>query len=349
MTPVQPPKAGRPMIDRVAAALGCKPALRLEQKRPDWAMLLGLALLSSLLTPPRASAQVVPLEPLTLHAGFTRSSFRNVNADDATAAFRVFAQTVARKRGYQMDTDVRLFESPEACEAEIRKGGINMAILDTWDYLGMDIGQVMDPEYVHVEQGSIYKQYLLLTRRGGGATNLAELRGKPLTMLEGKGGNLSRAWLDRLLLTQHLGSKETFFGRLETVAKPSAAVLPVFFGTKPVCLVDRDGFQIMSELNPQVGKGLVITAVSDSYVESVTCISKSGWTSPRAREAIMQAMAELHLEPNGRQILELFKLDQLVPFKEEYLDSARKLRNSCEPMDKLHLAISPGIEPVSKP
>ncbi len=288
---------------------------------------LALAVLCLVAAPRRLSAQQPALQPMTMHVGFTRSSFRNVNASDATAAFRVFAQTVARKRGYQLDTDAQLFESAAACEAEIKQGRINLAILDSWDYLGMDVHQVMEPVFVHLEQGSIFKNYLLLTHRGSGLAKLADLRGKAITVLEGKGGNLSRAWLDSLLLAEHFEIKEVFFSKLEAVNKPANAVLPVFFGAKPACLVDNAAFQIMSELNPQVGSNLVIMASSVPYLENITCISRPGWPSEHARQDLIKAIAELHLEPNGRQILELFKLDQMTPFKDEYLNTARHLQH----------------------
>ena len=281
------------------------------------------------------------MQPVTMHAGFTRSSFRNVNANDATTAFRIFAQTAARKRGYELNVDSKLFDSPAACEAEIKKGNINLAILDTWDYMGMDIKSVMEPVFVPMENGSIFRNYLLLVHRGSGLTNLADLRGRDIMVLEGKGGNLSRAWLDSLLLAQHLGTGETFFHKLVPEFKPVTAVLPVFFGARAACLVDRDAFELMCELNPQVGSNLVALAVSDPYLENVTCLSRSGWPSEHARQDMLKALAELHLEPSGQQVLQLFKLDRLAPFKEEYLDTALKLKATNEILDKQNLATLP--------
>ena len=100
----------------------------------------------------------------------------------------------------------------------------------------------------------------------------------------------------------------------------------------------------MAELNPQVGSNLVITAASELYLENITCIRKSGWPSERARQDVIQAIAEFHLEPNGRQILELFKVDQMMPFKDEYLTTARKLRASGEVLRQRDLANLPGSQ-----
>ena len=105
----------------------------------------------------------------------------------------------------------------------------------------------------------------------------------------------------------------------------------------------------MSELNPQVGSNLVILAVSEPYVATITCLSKSGWNSARARQDVIDAIAELHLEPNGRQVLTMFKLEQVVPFKEEYLDSARKLRATVEIPGKKNAASLPNAQTHSEP
>jgi phosphonate transport system substrate-binding protein len=313
-------------------------------------MRIGLALLGLLTALMPVSAQEGASEPLTLHVGFTLCGFRTVNVNDATAAFRVFALNLAHRRGYKLlSLDTRVFEDPAECEAEIKKGAINLAILDTWDYLGMDIQAVMPPVAVHLERGTPLREYLLLTRRGGEVTGLADLRGKDLAVLDGKGGDLSRAWLDHLLLGQRLGPKESFFRKLDFVAKPTAAVLPVFFGSKAACLVDRGAFQVMSELNPQVGQQLAILAASDPYLESITCVGRSGWPSEGARQALIDSITTLHVEPAGRQILDMFKVDQIAPFKDEYLDSVRQLRAASQRSAKPHLAALPAAKTGGTP
>jgi phosphonate transport system substrate-binding protein len=103
-------------------------------------------------------------------------------------------------------------------------------------------------------------------------------------------------------------------------------VLPVFFGVKPACIVDRLAFETMMEMNPQVGSQLVKVVVSEPYLDSITFMTRHGYVSERARRDLINALAELHQEPAGRQILTLFKVDQLVPFKEEYMKSVKDLR-----------------------
>lgn len=285
----------------------------------------GLLLCLTLAAAP-ISAQPTSLERGPLHVGFTPSTFRNVNPNDAEAAFRVFAQTVGRKQGYDLDTSTRMFESTAACEAEVKKGGLTLIVLDAMEYLGMDVPD-MEPVYVHDEQGVVLKDYLLLTRRGSGLNALADLRGGDIVVLASKSGNVLMAWLEVLLLEKGLGTPEDFFKKVDVVTKPSTTVLPVFFGKKAACVVDRLSFQTMVELNPQIGSNLEPLAVSEPYLDSITCVTRTGYSSARAREDFMRSLRDLHLEPTGRQILTLFKVDRLVPFKEEYLAGVRNLRS----------------------
>jgi hypothetical protein len=57
----------------------------------------------------------------------------------------------------------------------------------------------------------------------------------------------------------------------------------------------------------------------------------------------------MNLEPGGRQILELFKLDRLLPFKDEYLNTVRKLRAASNRLGKQTLAAQLGGQTRSEP
>lgn len=46
-----------------------------------------------------------------------------------------------------------------------------------------------------------------------------------------------------------------------------------------------------------------------------------------ANKIIVQALAELHHNPTGQQILTLFKTGRVVPFQPRYLDSVQGLHN----------------------
>lgn len=208
----------------------------------------------------------------------------------------------------------------------MKRGEIQLAAVGAWEYSDMDISAVMEPVFVHVEQDRALKEYLLLTRRDSGLNTLRSLRGKDIVLLENTVSLLSLPWLEVLLAEENLGTKETFFRKAEVVQKPSAAVLPVFFGTRQACVTDRPAYQILTEMNPQVSASLQVVATSQPYVSSIICMSKNGWPSEESKNDFRTALKDLHQDPDGHQILMLFKVERFEPFKEVYLKSLKELR-----------------------
>ena len=248
-----------------------------------------------------------------------------MNQTDVEAGYKVLAQTVGRRRGYLVTAKVQVFDDAAEFESLLQDETVRLIILDAWRYLGMDTRQIT-PFFVSSEQGKVGKQYLLLTRQGSGLNTLTDLRGKEIVVYEVANTTQGRVWLETLLLENHCGTPEEFFARTDGVGKTTAAVLPVFFGKKQACVVDRASFELMKELNPQVGEKIQVLAASDPVVDSLVCLRNSGWPPGTFREDLIQTLTEFHLEPAGAQILTLFKTDRLIPFEETQLDTMRKLR-----------------------
>lgn len=284
-----------------------------------------------------AGAAEPPASPRNevLTIGLTRTAFLGLNRNDMEAALKVLAQTVGRKRGYQVQVRTQYYEDAPAFAQAIQTGAVRLAIADSWTYLGMRLGDVATPCFVSMEQKKVGKPYFLLSRRESGLDSLANLRGRKLALLEVVNSSLGRPWLETLLLSNRLGSSGTFFSEIHYVGKPSAAVLPVFFGKMDACLVDGPAFSVMTELNPQVGKDLQIIASSEALVDGLDLVSVSGWGEDVSfKRDVIEAIGELHLEPAGQQLLTLFKTDQMVPYADEQLDAVRRLRATHDALSK---------------
>ena len=266
--------------------------------------------------------------------GLTQSCFLNVNRNDAEAAFKSFMRTVGVNRGYHLQTETHVFDDTAAFEKAIKAGRIQLAILNAWQFLTMDIHDHVKPFFVPTERGQVGKRHVLLTRRGSGFDTLASLRGQGLTRLEIANASLGRYWLETLLLAGPGGTPESFFGPIESASKPTAVVLPVFFGKKPCCLVDQFSFEVMAELNPQVGRQLQAVATSDPYVDVIICLANEGFVGSRGKEDTIAGLRDLHQEAAGQQILMLFKIGPLIPFEESQFKEVRALHAQYERLRK---------------
>jgi phosphonate transport system substrate-binding protein len=269
------------------------------------------------------------LKPETLTVAYTKAAFLNVNRTDVEAGYIVLAQTVGRRRGYLVTSKVHVFDEASEFEGLLQDEATRLIIVDAWRYLGMDTSKIT-PFFVSSERGKVGKQYLLLSRQGSGLNTLADLRGKEIMVYEVANTTQGRAWLETLLLESRCGKPDEFFATAMSTGKPTAAVLPVFFGKKHACVVDRAAFELMKELNPQVGKAVQVLAESEPLVDSLVCLRNTGWGSGTFREDLIQTLAEFHREPAGAQILTIFKTDRLIPFEEAQLTTMRKLRATCD-------------------
>lgn len=311
----------------IAAAEPGKPRPPTAGRRIGWRQRVLPALVALVcLAPVWAAGPANVLKPETLRVGFNKNAFLSMNRNDVEDSFKAFTETVGRQRSYLITSRTQVFDENPAFEAAIQSGAVELSIMDTWSYLEMGIQEATEPCFVGATDAGPGRRHLGLTCRESGLNTLADLRGKTIVEFAIANATLGRRWLETLLLESRLGTHDTFFDGVETVGKPSSAVLSVFFGKRPACLVDEDGFTVMKELNPQVGNQLQVGAISESMVNAVICLKRSGWSSEQYKQDLIRGLAELHLETSGQQILTLFKVREQVPFQESQLDTIRKLR-----------------------
>jgi phosphonate transport system substrate-binding protein len=272
--------------------------------------------------------------PEIYSVGMAKVCFRNVNRNDAIAAYKVFLENAGRRFGNIYTAAAEVYDDTPGYEAAIQRQPMNVAVMDPWQYLTMNIHAQMKPFFTIMENGKVGRKYLVLTRRDSGLTNLAALRGKDIMELESVCAGVGKAWFDILLLSEKLGAPETFFGKMEVVPKPTAAVLPVFFGKKPACVVDEASFEMMKELNPQVGQMLQVLASSEIFADVLVCLREERWTSPKLKADTITALNELNQDAAGQQICTLFRIDRMVPFEDTQIETVRKLRATYESLQK---------------
>jgi phosphonate transport system substrate-binding protein len=125
------------------------------------------------------------------------------------------------------------------------------------------------------------------------------------------------------LLKAGLGQTAQFCSRTIQGVKLSQTVLPVFFRQFDACVVTRRGFQVMSELNPQVGQQLKILASSPSMVP-VAFLFRADYSDP-AKDRIIKEIQGVHSTIAGQQVLTLFQCESLKVLSVAALDSSLEL------------------------
>lgn len=259
----------------------------------------------------------------TFRVGFSRGVFSGVNENDARAALRVWGRAVARERGVPTDPDPQIFRSVAELRRSLEARGVDGIALQTTEYAELARLGRLGPSFVMRTAGGIPERYLLLAHRDAGVTSLAALRGRSLILHSNPRMCLAESWLSAMLTDQGLGALRQFSGRLTRHQRLSKAVLPVFFRQADACAVTESGFATMAELNPQVGRQLVVLARSPEYVPMSLCFRSD--YAPAFRDALFDALRRLHESAAGQQVLTIFECERIVDAPSNWADSALEL------------------------
>jgi len=268
-------------------------------------------------------APVQSHENRVLIIGFSRDVFADVHIPDALAAMKVWASELTRNRGVAGSVETKVFENLVQASDAIMNHAVDLIILTTSEYLKIPARSEIEPYFVHTRNGKILEESLILVHSQSGINNLSDLKGKQIILMNHARTSAGKIWLESLILEDGYKNLEDFFANVQVVDKSSKTVLPVYFKQKDACLIHRGGFDMISELNPQLRRELKILVVSPATTPSVTCIRSD--FDPELKNILIDALGNLHNEPRGQQILLLFKVDALESFKASFLDGTRQL------------------------
>ncbi|MBI4661835.1 MAG: PhnD/SsuA/transferrin family substrate-binding protein [Verrucomicrobia bacterium] len=254
---------------------------------------------------------------------FSARMFTGVNENDANAAVRAWAQGLATERNINLDGQPIILQSLAEITEALRSKQVDCVSLTTDDYLTLGPDLQATNLLVSSIAGKTAEQYLLLVHAKSGISSPADLKGRSLVKLDHVRASLSSIWLEVVLAEQGLGLPAQHFSLIRSAQKLTAVVLPVFFRQQEACLVTRSGFDIMSELNPQIRAQLKPLAASPELVPAFTFLRPDYRGAPH--DEIVAEVLKMHLTPSGKQILTLFQTDRIEQRSADVLESAREL------------------------
>jgi ABC-type phosphate/phosphonate transport system substrate-binding protein len=247
--------------------------------------------------------------PPPFRIGFSTTTLGAVNENDAVAAVRIWAQSLVEEKGINADPQPKIFRNINEISTALNEKSIDCINLTSIEYAA--IQHLVNGETIvtAVLSNSITEEYILLVHKDSGIAKLEDLKGHTVGMLQSARTVLSSIWIDTLLAQKGLGAASGFFSKIDLQSKIDKAMLPVFFRQMDACIVTKNGYRTMAELNPQMGQYLTILERSPAVIPVVFCF-RADYHSP-IRDQILQVLSKWHLSNAGRQILTLFQTDSL--------------------------------------
>jgi phosphonate transport system substrate-binding protein len=259
-----------------------------------------------------------------LRIGVSASITGEMNVNDARVALRAWAEEVARQSGLRFEPELCTYEE---LIQKIRNHQVDAFSLNVLEFARVAVyaGRELVVDQSQLPDG---EDYVLLVHQSSGIQSLADLHGRSLLLYRNTRTCLDRIWLDTLLAAAHLGSADSFLGRLESSPKVSRVVLPVFFRQADACLVPRQAFSTMCELNPQLARQLHTLAISPKLLTTFMAFHKD--CPPETRRKFLAAVSDLQRTAAGRQALTLFGGTHLVQADIAALHTSLELLHAYE-------------------
>jgi ABC-type phosphate/phosphonate transport system substrate-binding protein len=255
--------------------------------------------------------------------GFIGSMFSDVNENDAKAAVKVWGALIANEQNIPTSPDPAIFKDIEAVRRSLREKKVDAVGITLIEYAQLLPEISFSPIFLTYNAGSLTERYVLLTHRDGPIKKLADLGGRSLYMHTNPRACLAPLWLDDLLMQQGHPTAARLIGKIVKESKLAKVLLPVFFHQADACVVTRNGFDTMSELNPQISRQLVVLAESSAMVPAVFAFRAD--YNPSFKEKLIAGINALKTTPAGRQVLTIFHSEDIEVQAESHLDTALKL------------------------
>lgn len=268
-----------------------------------------------------------PMEKVVrIRLGLSDTLFDDLNENDARAAVRAWAESVAAASHMEVEGASQLMRSEEIVHA------ISDHLIDGFSITAPEYAKVarfVDPliftDGVNATTGV---EYVLLVKQDSGIHDLAGLRGHSLLAYQHASMCLAPAWLETLLAGSNFDAVDRFFSRVTKSTKVAQSVLPVYFGAADACLVTRRAFDTMSELNPQLRQKLRVVAVSPKVLAAFVGVHKD--SSEELKSRFREALMRMSGSPSGHQILTLFQCDRIVAVDASLLRDSVDLQTAYE-------------------
>jgi ABC-type phosphate/phosphonate transport system substrate-binding protein len=263
--------------------------------------------------------------------GALTSMVDGVELKDAEAAFKIwtdsFIKRLKAKKIYDFDFEGKMYENIFALKKDVKDNIINYFNVSVIDYLELN----KNGEFVPFLSGTNHPKnefihFLLIANVKNPSNSINELAKQKIYLSKSLEKSIGIYWL-KGIIREVLGPKPyKTINYLSINQNENEDLLSVYFGKTDCALVSEGTFDIACELNPVIKSKIKILKKSGPLLTGVFVYKKGA--NKLTLKKIRDIAIDIHNDNEGKQILNLFKIQRITPIVPEDLSESEKVINT---------------------
>lgn len=241
------------------------------------------------------------LAPITM--GFYLPSIRDANMSDIRVSLQAWSEELAKPVGLEIVTSTY-------SDMKVLRAVLSRSELDVVNASGMELAELFSPDELQggytSRTRSIEQGLALVVSKSSGFRQVADLRGKRVARLSND--RLAEVFLETQCLKFAAVDCRSFM-TLHEEKRDIQSVYSVFFGRADAALVALATLRTAADLNPQIAERLVV--ILDWKTKGMNFAMLTRRADPDIRNIVLNSAKEVMKTSRGRQLLEMFRVDEI--------------------------------------
>jgi ABC-type phosphate/phosphonate transport system substrate-binding protein len=250
-----------------------------------------------------------------LNLGYYDNSFQGMSKEGVMIANNIYMNEIVKDLNYSLNSKVYDDILDMVKDAENKK-------LDYFTATGLDfvmhfdINLLSDGFTQGYEDGS-KEVFIIVVLKNSSIKSVSDLYKKKIAVQ--KNDVIAQLYIENKVFEKHHKTSAHF----HFYPTKQRALLKLFFGKVDAAVVSNKTFELITELNPQIGKKTKILETTNIAAKNFGFLHKS--LDPKSRKIIITKVQALHKTVRGKQILAIFKTDAVVKSKLQDLKIFKKI------------------------
>lgn len=166
-------------------------------------------------------------------------------------------------------------------------------------------------------------KYVIVTNNNSNINSLSDLKSKKILTFADNERRLVNYWLFVEMKKAKINMPDEIVDLFVPILKPTKRVFSVFFDKADGCILTKEQFEIMCEINPQLKKKLKILYESPLYLTNIFCSNNN--STKAGIQLANKFINEMNQAQSGAELLKLFKAFKFKNFEDNHLLTIEKL------------------------